>query len=254
MKLQDYWKIIKERRKVVKMVLFTTVLTTLVTSLLWPAKYQGSATIMLDYDSSSPLNIGMVAAPQALNSIEYINTQVEILESRRIGVAVVDMLHLDKVPDVIEDYNDLKNGNSWKFWKHPGSDIKVWLADEYLAKYLKVTPGKDSRFLNICFYASDPTFAAAVANAYAKAYTDYNLELKVTPYKDAGKWFAEKLKDAKGYTDRSTEHSGNTSKRRGSSPSRGRRAGCTTTPCSDSTRSTSSWPPPRRSSTTPRWR
>ncbi|UFS68829.1 Wzz/FepE/Etk N-terminal domain-containing protein [Geomonas sp. RF6] len=206
MKLQDYWKVIKDRKKVVLMVFFTTVITTLISSLLWPAKYQGTATIMLDYDSSSPLNISMAAAPQALNSVEYINTQVELLESRRISVAVVNMLNLDKVPDVIEDFNDMKNGSSWKIWKKPTTtDIKTWLADEYLSRNLKIAPGRDSRFLNINFYAPDPVFAAAVANAYAKAYTDYNLELKVTPFKDAGKWFAEKLKDAKGYSDRSTE-------------------------------------------------
>ncbi len=84
-------------------------------------------------------------------------------------------------------------------------DIKTWLVDEYLSKYLLVEPTRDSRFLYIKFYASDPAFSAAVANAFAKSYTDYNLELKVTPFKDAGKWFSEKLKDAKGYSDRATE-------------------------------------------------
>jgi uncharacterized protein involved in exopolysaccharide biosynthesis len=66
-------------------------------------------------------------------------------------------------------------------------------------------PAKDSRFLYIKFYSPDPAFSAAMANAFAKAYSEYNLELKITPFKEAGKWFSEKLKDAKGYSDKATE-------------------------------------------------
>src|SRR6185369_5018208 len=129
MELHDYWKIIKERKKVVKMTLFITVLTTLVSSLLWPAKYEGSATLMLDYDSGNPMNLSMAAAPQALTSIEYINTQLELIKSRRISVAVVSLLNLDKMPEVIEDFNDAKAGNPLFFWKKPKDlNIKVWLA------------------------------------------------------------------------------------------------------------------------------
>ncbi|RNC73201.1 MAG: hypothetical protein ED859_00390 [Desulfuromonadales bacterium] len=206
MKLQDYWQIMKERKKVIVLVLVTTVLTTLISSILWPAKYEGAATLMLDYDSSNPMNMGMAAAPQSLTSVEYINTQIEIIKSRRIAEEVIDILALDKVPQVISDFNGARSGNPLFFWRDKSQlTIKVWLYDEFLSRYLQVEPGRDSRFLRIKFYASDPAFAAAVVNAYAKAYTDYNLELKVTPFRDAGKWFSEKLKDAKGYSDRSTE-------------------------------------------------
>ena len=207
MKLQDYWRIIRERKKVVWMAFAITVLTTLVASILWPAKYEGTATIMLDYDNSNPMNLSMAATPQALTSIEYINTQTEIINSRRIAEGVIDILKLDKVPSVVDDFNESRSWDPYFFWRpQTKPNIRAWLIDKFLAKYLKVEPARDSRFLYIKFYTSDPAFAAAVANAFAKAYTDYNLELKVTPFKDAGKWFSEKLKDAKGYSDRSTEH------------------------------------------------
>jgi uncharacterized protein involved in exopolysaccharide biosynthesis len=205
-KMQDYWKIVKERRKLVLMVLAATVLTTLVTSMLWPAKFQGTATIMLDYDSSNPLNLTAAATPLQATSIEYINTQMEILQSRRIADGVIDLLKLDKQPQVKADYEESREFARFCFWKpETKPDIREWLFNEFLSKYLKVQPGRDSRFLYINFYAGDPAFAAAMANAFAKAYTDYNLELKVSPFRDAGKWFSDKLKDAKGYSDRSAE-------------------------------------------------
>lgn len=206
MKMQDYWKIIRERRKLVLMVLAATVLTTLITSMLWPAKYEGVATIMLDYDSGNPLNMTVAAMPVQATSIEYLNTQMEIIQSRRIADGVMDILKLDKMPEVKADYADSRDRERFFFWKaETKPDIRQWLFDEFLSKYLKVQAGRDSRFLYIKFYAGDPAFSAAVANAYAKAYNDYNLELKVTPFKSAGKWFSEKLKDAKGYSDRSNE-------------------------------------------------
>jgi len=206
MQLQDFWQIIKERRKIVLLAFVATVLTTLVGSVLWPATYEGTVTLMLDYDSSNPMNMGMVAAPQALSSVEYINTQLVIIKSRRIAEGVVDILKLDQVPEIVTSFNKSKEINPLFFWrKKNDQDIKAWLATNFLSGGLSVEPARDSRFLYIRFYSPDPVFSAAVANAFAKSYTAYNLELKVSPFRDAGKWFSEKLKDAKGYSDRATE-------------------------------------------------
>jgi succinoglycan biosynthesis transport protein ExoP len=205
MSLEDYWNIIKQRRRIVMLAFFATVLTTLVGSILWPARYEGVATIMLDFDSSNPMNMTMVV-PQALNSVEYINTQLEIIKSRRIAEGVVTLLSLDKVPEIIAAFKEARAGNPLFFWREESKiEIRTWLADQFLSKGLKVEPARDSRFLYIKFYSPDPVFSATVANAFAKAYTDFNLELKVTPFKDAGKWFSEKLKDAKGYSDKASE-------------------------------------------------
>ncbi len=206
MQLQDFWRIIKDRRKIVLIAFFTTVLTTLVASLLIPAKYESIATILLDYDSSNPMNMSMIVPPQALTSVEYVNTQIEIIKSRRIADGVVDILHLDKVADIVESFNKANEVNPLFFWRTPQNiEIKRWLVDGFLAKYVKIEPARDSRFLYIKFYSSNPEFSAAVANAFAKSYNDYNLELKVSPFKEAGKWFSDKLKDVKGQSDRASE-------------------------------------------------
>ncbi len=205
MQLHDFWQIILERKRIVLLAFCATVLSTLVGSLLWPAKYQSTATLMLDYDSSNPMNMG-VAVASGLTSIEYINTQTEIIKSRRIAEGVVDILKLDKVPEVVTAYNAAKAGNPLFFWRQPlEQDIKAWLASNYLTQGLKVEPARDSRFLYIRFQSQDPAFSAAAANAFARSYTDYNLELKVTPFREAGKWFSEKLKDAKGFSDKASE-------------------------------------------------
>lgn len=206
MNLMHYWQVIKDRRRIVKIAFLTTVLTTLLLSLVWPAKYEGVATIVLDYDSSNPMNMNLMAAVAMSPSIEYVNTQIEIIRSRRVAIGVIELLNLDKVPEIAEQYEDMKHGNPLFFWRDPKEiDIKVWLADEFLSKYLKVEPARDTRFLYIKFYSGDPKFSAVIANAFAKSYTDHNLELKVAPFREAGQWFASKMKDMKGKSDKATE-------------------------------------------------
>ncbi|HLE40153.1 MAG TPA: GNVR domain-containing protein [Nitrospirota bacterium] len=206
MVLHDYWQVIKRRRQIVVLAFLATALTTLVGSLLWPVKYESTATIMLDYDSSNPMNMSMIAAPQAPGSGEYINTQVEIIKSRRIAQRAVEILNLEKTPDMINRFNETGSENPLLFWRKKSRiDMKRWLADNFLSGSLKVEAAKDSRFLYIKFHSPDPDISARVANAFAKAYAEYNLELKVTPFRDAEKWFSEKLKDAKGMSDKATE-------------------------------------------------
>lgn len=198
MKISQYWEIIKQRKWIVIIAFVVTIMTTLIGSLIWPPTYEATATIVLDYDSSNPMNLTTLPAAVITQSAEYINTQMEIIKSRKIAIGVIDQLKLDKHPNIIEAFNKAKTKNPLFFWQGDKNlEIKVWLADEFLSEYLKVEPAKDARFMYIRFSSSDPNFSAAVANAYAKAYTDYNLELKVTPFKEASRWFSEKLNDVK---------------------------------------------------------
>ncbi|MDA8388749.1 MAG: hypothetical protein M0Z58_08840, partial [Nitrospiraceae bacterium] len=84
--------------------------------------------------------------------------------------------------------------NRFFFWKKKADpDIRVWIADKFLSRNLDVEPAKDSRFIYIHFLSTNPRFAAAAANAYARAYRDYNLELKVKPFRYASRWLAGNL-------------------------------------------------------------
>lgn len=216
MDIKQYWEIIRGRRWIVITAFITTVITTLLGSLLLPPKYEATATLVLDYDSSNPMNMGNIPIGGMLQSIEYINTQIEIIRSRKIAIRVVEALKLDKLPEVIEAFEDARKPNPLFFWrKEKKMDIKVWLADEYLSEYLKIEPARDTRYLYIKFYSADPDFSAAVANSFAQSYTEYNLELKVMPFKEAGVWFSEKLKDVKIKADTASEQLREYNKKKG---------------------------------------
>ena len=50
------------------------------------------------------------------------------------------------------------------------------------------TPVRNSRIVEILYTSSDPVFAAAAANAVAKAYIEQNMEFKFSASKDAADW------------------------------------------------------------------
>ncbi len=63
-----------------------------------------------------------------------------------------------------------------------------------LQKGLKIEPGRGSSLLTLSFTGTDPKFAAAGANAFARAYLDTLVELKVDPVSEYAKFYEERQK------------------------------------------------------------
>ena len=55
-------------------------------------------------------------------------------------------------------------------------------------------PSRDSNVISVNSKSPDPKFATAMANAYAQAYIDVSLELRVEPAKQYGRFFEERAK------------------------------------------------------------
>jgi chain length determinant protein EpsF len=63
-----------------------------------------------------------------------------------------------------------------------------------LLKKLDVKPSRDSNVIGISYKSADPAFSAAIANAFAQAYINTNIDLKVEPARQYAKWFDEQGK------------------------------------------------------------
>jgi succinoglycan biosynthesis transport protein ExoP len=181
MNLQQVFRILLARYKVVLLALLATIAATLGVSLTLPKQYAATAAVVVDVKSPDPI-AGMMLP--ALVMPGYMATQVNILESDRVARRVVHLLKLDKSPAAREQWLEAMGGEG---------ELDVWLADA-LRKKLDVRPSRESSVINISFTAADPRFAAAVANAFAQAYIDTNIELKVEPAKQYAAWFGEQGK------------------------------------------------------------
>ena len=54
-------------------------------------------------------------------------------------------------------------------------------------------PSRESSVISIAFTGTDPRFSAAIANAFAKAYIETSLDLRLVPAKQTAAWFDQQI-------------------------------------------------------------
>ncbi len=181
MTLQQFLLILWARRKLVLYTFLGTVLTTTIVSLILPEEYTATTAVVLDVKSPDPI-AGMVLP--GLMAPGYMATQLDIITSDRVTMRVIKMLRMDENPTIQEQWQDATEGKG---------KIEPWLAT-LLQKKLDVKPSRESNVISISYSGGSPQFAAAMANAFAQAYIDVNLELRVEPARQNAKWFDEQSK------------------------------------------------------------
>ena len=117
----------------------------------------------------------------------YMATQVDIINSDRVSKAVVKLLKLDESPVVKQQWQDAAQGKG---------QLTDWLAN-LLQNNLDVKPSRESNVINVNYTGADPEFAATVANAFAQAYINVNLDLRLAPAKQYATFFEEQTKTAR---------------------------------------------------------
>ena len=173
--------ILRARSRIVLITLLVAVLATLALSLALPKTYKASTTVLLNYKGTDPIS-GAILPAQLVAG--YMATQVDIATSRRVALTTVDLLGLANNPVFRQRFVAATGGSG---------DIHQWLAD-MLLKMVDVAPAKESSMIQLDVKSSDPAFAAAVANGFAMAYQQLNLQIKTEPLQQAAKYFTEQIK------------------------------------------------------------
>jgi polysaccharide biosynthesis transport protein len=165
------------------LVLVATVLVATLASLLLPKSYKATVALLADAKDEQSLSNALRPLVLPQERLNYLQTQADILASRKVARKVVDDLKLAQGAPARADFAKVAKG---------GESIEDWLA-ERLLRSLKVETSQSS-VIQASFTADDPRVAAQVANAFAKAYADTMLELRVGPTREAAVWFDEQLK------------------------------------------------------------
>lgn len=163
-------------------VLLLVVAGVVAVTLLLPKRYTAIAAVVLDVKSPDPI-AGMVLPGMTVSG--YMATQLDVLRSERVALRALESLKLF-------DSADWKT--AWEQASQGQGDFRAWLADAVLVD-LEVRPARDSNVISVSYTARDPAFAAAVANAFVKAYTDITRDLRVEPAKLYNSFFDERAKD-----------------------------------------------------------
>lgn len=182
MNLSQIFLVIRARYRLILVVLLATVAAAVAMTSVLPPRYKATSTLVLDFKSVDPITGTFMPVQLLLSS--YMATEIDILESQAVALRVVKALRLADDPDTKQKFLDNAEGRG---------AIEDWIAEGLRGK-LEVKPSKESRIVEVNFTSADPEYAARVANAFAQAYIQTNLEMKVAPARDAATWFDTQLK------------------------------------------------------------
>jgi chain length determinant protein EpsF len=185
--------ILKARYRLVLAILLLTVIAAGAASLVLPPRYKASTTLVVDFKSVDPIT-GTVLPVQMLLA-SYMATELDIIQSRVVALKVVRQLGLGADPAWQGRFADAAEGRG---------AIEDWIAGQLLAK-LDVKPSRESRIIELTVTDRDPEQAARLANAFAAAYIQTNLDMKVAPARDSASWFDGQLKQLRAQVEAARE-------------------------------------------------
>jgi polysaccharide biosynthesis transport protein len=182
MSLSQLLAILNARKLIAIWVFSVTVLVTAVVSFILPNTYSATTSLVINAKGADPVTGFMLPATLMPG---YMATQVDIIKSRNVALKVIEKLNIDKNPTALAKFMEATEGKG---------DIKLWYADQFMEN-LDVEPSRESDVIEISYSGAEPEFAATMANAFAQAYIETNLQLKTDPAKLAAGFFDKQVKE-----------------------------------------------------------
>jgi len=180
MTFYQFLAVLRARWGVVLGVFLACVLVTQVRTLRAPKLYTAVASVVVN-SKSDPITAASYATATNSNDLE---TQTDIVTSPRVAARVVKALGFDQDPAIKQMWLRTTSGHG---------DFNGWLADA-VGRTISVPPPRESNVISIIATWDNAKDAARIANAFAQAYIDTTIELRVEPAKQYAAWFDERSK------------------------------------------------------------
>ncbi|OMJ31130.1 exopolysaccharide biosynthesis protein [Sphingomonas sp. Sph1(2015)] len=181
--VRQYLRIATRWRYVILGAAVTCLLIGLIATLLMTPKYTATSTIEISRESNQITNFQGVERETSTIDQEFYQTQYGLLRSRALAERVANQLRLVDDPKFFERFGVKENTPAFQLTnnRYPpaGRAERQKVAGETLLKNLAVNPTRLSRLVDIAFTSPDPAFSAKVANTWAEAFIQTNLERKV---------------------------------------------------------------------------
>lgn len=168
------------------------VLLAAIVSLITPRQYTATASVQLDQQTPQVMgdnnNSSLIPEPSIQDADRFLQTQLDRLRSRSIAERVVDDLHLVKSPAAI------------KALAIEPSDPATTreLVVETLQANMQAQLGLNTRLAQISYTSRDPKVSSDIANGFADALAESNLDSKQQISDKAKQYLLQQLAQAKG--------------------------------------------------------
>lgn len=163
--------------------------------LVTPSLYTATATILIDNNALRVLQSqSQQLADTALDTVQ-VGSQVNILESDNLALAVVRKLKLTADPEFVKTgVEPISSANAKGALEEKDAvEEKEREALDAFAGHRSIARLERTYGLDISFTSKDPVKAAKIANAIAEAYIDDQLEVRDQVRQRAGVWLEERI-------------------------------------------------------------
>jgi chain length determinant protein EpsF len=174
----QFLTIIRARFWIAVGVFAACVVVSQIVTLRSPELYTALASVVVNSKSDPVTAAGYPG--QGLTNV--MDTQTDIVTSQRVAERVVRSLGFDRDPALKQAWLKTTKGRG---------DYVGWLAAA-LHGCITVPAPRESNVINISATWTDAKGAAKIANAFAQAYIETNIELRVLPAKQYAAWFDER--------------------------------------------------------------
>ena len=193
--LADYWAIVVKRRRLIAVCLAAGlvggVLATVLTKPMYTAKTV--VDVVRQAAQTVPFSAGAGDTGQAS---EFLPSQIRLMQSREIAERVVRKLNLLADPQFnpkrFAEFRPDAKGNVPKPADHDVVDAAIGVQ-----KVLEVTILRGTSLVEISAVVPSPELAAAIPNAVADAYIDWNVESRVRLIGQSSQFLASQIEQAK---------------------------------------------------------
>lgn len=180
MNLDTLIRILLARKKIIIYIAAGALILATAITIMLPKIYTASTDLLVDTKGQDLIS-GQNLPTRMMTG--YLGTQADIILSHNVAEKVIEQLHLTEEPILVRQLR-LENKSE---------DSRRLALFSYLGRNLSALPKRESSVLTISFKARNPELAARIANAFARAYIQTNLEMRIEPAKQMTQWFDQQL-------------------------------------------------------------
>ena len=177
-------------------IVFTLLMSTAVAFYVSLLKHSYKATAILQIGSNKPQNTLSIndAFNENAASYEQIQTQYELLRSRKFAERVVSKLNLTEH----EEFNSGKYNEKIQYLANKGKSSSTPSIGSVVGSFqgrLTISPIIETELVKISFTARDPILAQKVANQVGQTYLQYQDEIHRASKETTSQWLVDQLEE-----------------------------------------------------------
>src|SRR6202790_1838899 len=188
-------------------------LATLIVALALRNVYQPVARLQIDPVGAGIKTLQEIENPRSQEDVDYLDTQVQVLQSDGLAMRVIRILRLDQNPEFVSKAEVAEARKSSELEPHHGPQAEnelaflreqLELADPTpteavaLRKFhirLTVNPIRGSRLIEIAFASNDPKIAQRVTNTLVSQFIDQDYRNRYITTMGASAWLSTQISD-----------------------------------------------------------